>query len=119
MRHRVPDCQVPWHGNDIGGFCSSSSQERAGVRPEALAPLGLTHAQYAPLASLYGLSMAGQDPSQRELADYAGLEARYVSDAVVGSTWPASGREQNEATATVGVGGDHGVHGHLRYRFRD
>jgi DNA-binding MarR family transcriptional regulator len=44
-----------------------------------LAPLGLTHAQYALLASLYGLSRSGRQPSQRELADYAGLEALYVS----------------------------------------
>ena len=45
----------------------------------ALAPLGLTHAQYALLASLYGMERAGQQPTQRELADYTGLEALYVS----------------------------------------
>jgi DNA-binding MarR family transcriptional regulator len=45
----------------------------------ALAPLGLTHAQYALLASLYGLSRDGTRPSQRELADFSGLEAMYVS----------------------------------------
>jgi DNA-binding MarR family transcriptional regulator len=45
----------------------------------ALAPLGLTHAQYVLLASLYGLDRAGQRPSQRELADRTGLEALYVS----------------------------------------
>jgi len=45
----------------------------------ALAPLGLTHAQYVLLASLYGLDRAGQQPSQRELADQTGLEALYVS----------------------------------------
>jgi DNA-binding MarR family transcriptional regulator len=45
----------------------------------ALAPLGLTHAQYVLLASLYGLDRAGQRPSQRELADQTGLEALYVS----------------------------------------
>ncbi|MCP2324516.1 DNA-binding MarR family transcriptional regulator [Hamadaea flava] len=45
----------------------------------AVAPLGLTHAQYALLGSLYGLTRAGQQPSQRELADAAGLEPIYVS----------------------------------------
>lgn len=45
----------------------------------ALAPLGLTHARYALLASLYGLSRQGEQPSQRELADVSGLEPMYVS----------------------------------------
>ncbi|MCU7821596.1 MarR family winged helix-turn-helix transcriptional regulator [Kitasatospora sp. DSM 101779] len=45
----------------------------------ALAPLGLTHAQYALLASLYGVQRSGAQPSQRELADHTGLEALYVS----------------------------------------
>lgn len=45
----------------------------------ALAPLGLTHAQYVLLSSLYGMARAGQRPSQRELADHTGLEALYVS----------------------------------------
>jgi DNA-binding MarR family transcriptional regulator len=45
----------------------------------ALAPLGLTHAHYVLLASLYGLERAGQRPTQRELADHAGLEALYTS----------------------------------------
>ena len=45
----------------------------------ALAPLGLTHAQYVLLASLYGMERAGQRPTQRELADHVGLEALYVS----------------------------------------
>jgi MarR family transcriptional regulator, organic hydroperoxide resistance regulator len=44
-----------------------------------LAPLGLTHAQYSLLASLYGLSRTGTQPSQRELADFTGLEPVYVS----------------------------------------
>jgi MarR family transcriptional regulator, organic hydroperoxide resistance regulator len=42
----------------------------------ALAPLGLTHAQYAVLASLREL---GAGPSQRALADHTGLEPLYVS----------------------------------------
>ncbi|UUU29013.1 MarR family transcriptional regulator [Streptomyces sp. CA-210063] len=45
----------------------------------AVAPLGLTHAQYALVASLYGMHRAGQRPSQRQLADHTGLEALYVS----------------------------------------
>ncbi|TVT60854.1 MarR family transcriptional regulator [Amycolatopsis rhizosphaerae] len=45
----------------------------------ALAPLGLTHAQYVLLASLYGMQRSGSNPSQRELADHAGLEALYTS----------------------------------------
>jgi DNA-binding MarR family transcriptional regulator len=45
----------------------------------ALAPDGLTHAQYAVLASLLDLGSAGRRPSQRELADHTGLEVLYVS----------------------------------------
>ena len=44
-----------------------------------LAPLGLTHAQYTLLASLYGFSRSGAQPSQRELADWTGLEPIFVS----------------------------------------
>ncbi|WP_232836988.1 MarR family winged helix-turn-helix transcriptional regulator [Lentzea terrae] len=42
----------------------------------ALDPLGLTHAQYVVLASLTAID---QPPSQRELADFTGLEPLYVS----------------------------------------
>ncbi|MFJ8042041.1 MarR family winged helix-turn-helix transcriptional regulator [Kitasatospora sp. NPDC096147] len=45
----------------------------------AVAPLGLTHAQYSLLASLHGMARTGQQPSQRQLADHTGLEALYVS----------------------------------------
>jgi DNA-binding MarR family transcriptional regulator len=45
----------------------------------AVAPLGLTHAQYSLLASLMGLQHAGERPSQRRLADFTGLEPLYVS----------------------------------------
>jgi DNA-binding MarR family transcriptional regulator len=51
---------------------------RAAVDRE-LAPLGLTHAQHTLLASLYGLSRSGAQPSQRELADWTGLEPIFVS----------------------------------------
>jgi MarR family transcriptional regulator, organic hydroperoxide resistance regulator len=55
-----------------------SMQWRAAV-DRAVALLGLTHAQYVVLASLYSLSLTGARPSQRELADYTGLEPVYVS----------------------------------------
>ncbi|MCF2533395.1 MarR family winged helix-turn-helix transcriptional regulator [Yinghuangia soli] len=45
----------------------------------ALAPLGLTHAQYSLLGSLSGMAREGRAPNQRELADHSGLEALYVS----------------------------------------
>ena len=45
----------------------------------AVAPLGLTHAQYSLVASLYGMQHSGLRPSQRHLADRTGLEALYVS----------------------------------------
>lgn len=50
----------------------------------ALRPLGMTHAHYALLASLYALSRRGAGPSQRELADFSGLEPMYVSKLVRG-----------------------------------
>jgi DNA-binding MarR family transcriptional regulator len=45
----------------------------------ALAPLGITHTDYAVLASLRGLALSGVQPSQRELADVSGLDPMYVS----------------------------------------
>ncbi|MEV5534620.1 MarR family winged helix-turn-helix transcriptional regulator [Streptomyces prunicolor] len=45
----------------------------------AVAPLGLTHAQYSLVASLHGMQRSGLRPSQRHLADRTGLEALYVS----------------------------------------
>ncbi len=45
----------------------------------AVAPLGLTHAQYSLMASLYGMQRDGLRPSQRRLADHTGLEPLYVS----------------------------------------
>lgn len=44
----------------------------------ALAPLGLTHAQYSLIASLHGLR-ASEAPTQKQLADLTGLEPMYVS----------------------------------------
>jgi DNA-binding MarR family transcriptional regulator len=48
----------------------------------ALEPMGLTQAQYAVLAPLYGMSRGGDRPSQRELADLTGLGVVYVSKLV-------------------------------------
>ncbi|MFJ5997320.1 MarR family winged helix-turn-helix transcriptional regulator [Streptomyces sp. NPDC092370] len=45
----------------------------------AVAPLGLTHAQYSLVASLHGMQRSGEQPSQRRLADHTGLEPLYVS----------------------------------------
>ena len=45
----------------------------------ALAPLGLTHAQYSLLSTLYGLSRSGGQPSQRRIADVSGLDPMYTS----------------------------------------
>jgi DNA-binding MarR family transcriptional regulator len=55
-----------------------STKWRAAV-DRAIAPLGLTHAQYSLVASLLGLARAGERPTQRELADLTGLEPIYVS----------------------------------------
>jgi DNA-binding MarR family transcriptional regulator len=45
----------------------------------AVAPFGLSHGQYVLLASLYSLSLHGERPSQRALADYTELEPVFVS----------------------------------------
>jgi MarR family transcriptional regulator, organic hydroperoxide resistance regulator len=58
-----------------------SMKWRAAV-DRAVAPLGLTHAQYSMLSSLYGMVRAGERPSQRRLADHTGLEPIYVSKLV-------------------------------------
>jgi DNA-binding MarR family transcriptional regulator len=72
-QHRVPTVgYLVWH---------LSIRWRVAV-DRALSPLGMTHAHYALLASLYALSRGGARPSQRELADFGGLEAMYVSKLV-------------------------------------
>jgi DNA-binding MarR family transcriptional regulator len=48
----------------------------------ALSRFGLTHAHYLVLGSLAEFSRSGGQPSQRELADFAGLEVMYVSKLV-------------------------------------
>ena len=51
---------------------------RAAVDRE-LAPLGIPHSQYVFMASLRAMSADGYRPSQRELADFSGLDAVYIS----------------------------------------
>ncbi len=53
--------------------------EAAGAVDRAVAPLGLTPARYAPVASLYGTQRAGERPSRRRRADHTGLEPLCVS----------------------------------------
>jgi DNA-binding MarR family transcriptional regulator len=55
-----------------------------GELDRALAPHGLTGASYTVLATLYALSSTGRQPSQRQLADFSGLESMYVSKLVRG-----------------------------------
>jgi MarR family transcriptional regulator, organic hydroperoxide resistance regulator len=55
-----------------------STKWRAEV-DRALAPLGLTHAQFSVLAALAGMTRAGTRPNQRQLAEFTGLEPLYVS----------------------------------------
>jgi len=50
----------------------------------ALHRFGLTHAHYLVLGSLSEFSQRGTLPSQRELAEFAGLEVMYVSKLVRG-----------------------------------
>jgi len=45
----------------------------------AIAPLGLTAAQYAVVVPLLGMQRADRRPSQRQLADFTGLEPLYLS----------------------------------------
>lgn len=44
-----------------------------------LRPLGLTHPQFVVLAGTWWLGRHGQPPSQRELAEYAGMDAMTAS----------------------------------------
>lgn len=48
----------------------------------AVAPLGLTHAQYSVLATLHALTERNGEPTQRELAGYARLQPIFVSKLV-------------------------------------
>ena len=75
---------VPVVSGELDGSTAGYLVWRLSIRwrvtvDRALAPLGLTHAQYVLLASVHGMDREGMRPSQRELADYTGLEALYVS----------------------------------------
>jgi DNA-binding MarR family transcriptional regulator len=63
----------------VGSLVWRLSMKWRATVDRAVAPLGLTHAQYVLLASLYGLTRSGPPPSQRALSDYASLEPIYVS----------------------------------------
>ena len=66
-------------GPPITGLVWLVSMRWRSAIDRAIAPLGLTHAQYAVVAPLLGLDRAGRRPSQRQLADFTGLEPLYVS----------------------------------------
>ena len=68
-QHEVPPTGLVWR---------LSMRWRSAI-DRAIAPLGLTHAQYAVVAPLLGMQRAGRRPSQRQLADFTGLEPLYVS----------------------------------------
>ncbi len=63
----------------VGSLVWRLSMKWRATVDRAVAPLGLTHAQYVLLASLYGLTRSGPPPSQRQLSDFASLEPIYVS----------------------------------------
>jgi DNA-binding MarR family transcriptional regulator len=67
------------HDLPISGLVWRLSMRWRSAIDRAIAPLGLTHAQYAVLAPLLGMDRAGRRPSQRQLADFTGLEPLYVS----------------------------------------
>lgn len=77
----VNDTETGVRGN-VGFLIWRLSNRWRTAMDRALAPLGLTQAQYAVLAPLYGMSRDGARPSQRELADLTGLDAVYVSKLV-------------------------------------
>jgi DNA-binding MarR family transcriptional regulator len=77
----VADTKTQLNGN-VGYLVWMLSTRWRAIFDRALAPLGLTQAQYAVLAPLYGMSRGGAQPSQRELADATGLDTVYVSKLV-------------------------------------
>jgi DNA-binding MarR family transcriptional regulator len=74
----VPTAARP-RPSTIGSLVWRLSMKWRATVDRAVAPLGLTHAQYVLLASLYGLTRQGARPSQRELSEFASLEPIYVS----------------------------------------
>src|ERR1700722_3173888 len=77
----VTSTETEARGN-VGFLIWRLSMRWRAAMDRALAPLGLTQAQYAVLAPLYGMSRGGTRPSQRELADLTGLDPVYVSKLV-------------------------------------
>jgi DNA-binding MarR family transcriptional regulator len=78
----------------------------------AVAPLGLTHAQYVVLATLRSLTVDGEQPSQRRLAEVSGLETIYVSKLVSAldrNGLVARGRDPGDARAVRLTLTDRGV----------
>jgi len=75
------DTKTEVRGN-VGFLIWRLSMRWRAAMDRELTPLGLTQAQYAVLAPLYGMSRDGARPSQRELADLTGLDAVYISKLV-------------------------------------
>lgn len=69
-------------GANVGYLVWRLSTRWRATLDRALAPYGLTQAQYSVLAPLYGLTRDGTRPSQRRLADLTGLDAVYISKLV-------------------------------------
>jgi MarR family transcriptional regulator, organic hydroperoxide resistance regulator len=74
--------RTPTHRPTPGSLVWRLSMKWRAAVDAAVAPLGLTHAQYSVLATLRGVMRSGQRPSQRELADHTGLDAIYISKLV-------------------------------------
>ena len=75
-------CMTQQRAVSIGSLVWHLSIKWRVMVDRALRQLGLTHAHYAVIASLDELSSGGIRPSQRELADFAGLDVMYVSKLV-------------------------------------
>jgi DNA-binding MarR family transcriptional regulator len=63
----------------VTGLVWRLSMRWRSVIDRVITPLGLTNAQYSVLAPLLGMERRGVRPSQRQLADFTGLEPLYVS----------------------------------------
>ena len=70
------------HPPTIGSLVWHVSLRWRAAVDRAVAPLGLTHAQYSAMASLRALTATGERPSQRRLATYTGLGPIYTSKLV-------------------------------------
>jgi DNA-binding MarR family transcriptional regulator len=66
----------------VGYFVWRLSMKWRTAVDDAVASLGLTHAQYSVLSSLRGMARCGNHPTQRELADHTGLDPIYISKLV-------------------------------------